>query len=237
MRLGALVSVLVLSLVSGAAFAAEPAPPQPFVSRDDQFAINFPAPPKVEEFTYISEYKSPWKAHRYTSEYMGFRYVMTVVDMSTTALTQDRDQYRNVGRAGNERRGSMAYAASQLRPTGKVTVDAYDELQVIPGHKLDITLPDGRTNIVEIHIHDKRLYILEIFSPPGEVPGYDVQTSLQILDKNGNVPRYRDMDYSFPDYMQVQSALPLGQEQAAPPGWTGAEAQPQTQQGAAPRRP
>ena len=226
MRRAVLGSLLALCVSAGLALAAEVGP-KPFVSREDQFALNFPTPPRVEEFTYVSEYKSPWKAHRYTSDYMGFRYVMTVVDMSTTGLTQDRDQYRNVGRAGNERRGSMAYAASVLRQTGKVTVDAYEELQVIPGHKLDIALPDGRMKIVEIHIHDKRLYVLEIFSPAGEVPGYDVQSSLQLLDKQGNVPRYRDMAYSFPDNMQVQSALPLGAEQNTPVGWTGAEAAPQ----------
>jgi hypothetical protein len=108
-----------------------------------------------------------------------------------------------------------------------VTVDAFEELLVIPGQTLEIALPDGRINIVEINSHDKRLYVLEIFSPAGEVPGYDVQSSLQILDKQGNVPRYRDMDYSFPDNMQVQSNLPLGAEQNTPVGWTGAEAAPQ----------
>jgi hypothetical protein len=121
----------------------------------------------VEEFTYTSEYKSPWKARRYISERDGYRYVMTVVDMSTTVLVAGRDQFRNVGRPGNEKRGAMAHAASNLRQTGKVTLDLYDELQVIPGHKLEIELPDGRQNIVEIHPHGNFLYILECPQPAG----------------------------------------------------------------------
>jgi hypothetical protein len=217
MRVAGLLSLLALCLFASPVFAADAPAPKAYVSREDRFALNFPTPPKVEEFTYTSEYKSPWKARRYTSEDKGYRYVMTVVDMSTTGLTRDRDQFRNVGRPGNERRGAMAFAAANLRKTGKVLVDGYEELQVIPGHKLDIELADGRVNLVEMHIHDKRLYILEIFSPPGEVPGYDVQSSLELLDAEGMVPRYRDNDYSFPDNMQIQSRVPQGQE-FVPPG-------------------
>lgn len=201
-------------LVAGDAGAAA------FVSREDRFAVNFPTPPKVEEFTYLSEYKSPWKARRYISEQNGYRYVMTVVDMSTTALTRDRDQFRNVGRPGNERRGAVAFAANSLRNTGKVRLEGYEELQVIPGYKLEIVLPDGRENLVEIHAHGKFLYILECISPPGEVPGYDVQSSLELLDENGMVVRYVDNGYSYPD-RPVQSRTPRGQdlvgEEPAPP--------------------
>ena len=201
---------MMVALCSGAALAAEAV--KPFISREDRFTLNFPTPPKVEEFTYTSEYGSPWKARRYISEHDGYRYIMTVVDMSTTALTRDRDQFRNVGRPGNEKRGAMAHAATNLRQSGKVTLDAYDELQVIPGHRLEIELADGRQNIVQMHAHGPFLYILEAISPPGAVPGYDVQSSLELLDGEGMVPRYRDNDYSFPDNMQIQSRTPVGQE-------------------------
>jgi hypothetical protein len=167
-----------------------------YINREDRFAFVVPAEPAIEDFTYVTEYKSNLPARRYTVDHEDYRYIMTVVDMSTTDLTEDRDQFRNVGRHGNEIRGAMAFAATELRRTGEVTLDAYDELQVIPGHKLEITLPDGRQNIVEIHTHMQRLYILECISPPGAVPGYDVQASLQILDADGNVPRYAD--WSFP---------------------------------------
>jgi hypothetical protein len=107
----------------------------------------------------------------------------------------------------------MAYAATQLRQTGKVTLDGYDELQVIPGHKLEIELANGGMNIVEIHPHGNFLYILECISPPGMVPGYDVQSSLELLDAEGNVPRYQDMERTFPDLMPVASRTPHGRPQ------------------------
>jgi hypothetical protein len=184
-----------------------------YVNRRDRFALNLPGQPRIEEITYLSAAKSPWKARRYTAEGDGYRYVMTVVDMSTSALTPDRDQYRNVARPGSEKRGAMAYAATQLRQTGKVTLDGYDELQVIPGHKLEIELPNGGMNIVEIHPHGNFLYILECISPPGMVPGYDVQSSLELLDAEGGVPRYQDMERTFPDLMPVASRTPHGRPQ------------------------
>lgn len=200
-----------------------------YVNREDQFSIVFPFFPKIEAFTYMSEYESPWKANRYTSEYDGYTYIMTVVDMSTSALTADDDRFRNVGRPGNERRGAMAHAAAEFRKTGVVTLDAYEELQVIPGHKLEIDLPDGRKNIVEIHIHDKRLYILECISPPGAIPGYDVQGSLAILNADGVAMRYQDNDYSFPDHMPLARAFApsgVGADTGAGPTTTPETAQP-----------
>jgi hypothetical protein len=179
-----------------------------YVNRQDRFALNLPGQPRTEEFTYVSQAKSPWKARRHTAERDGYRYVMTVVDMSTSWLTPDKDQFRNVERPGNEKRGAMAYAATQLRQTGKVTLDTYMELQVIPGHMLEIELPDGRQNVVEIHRLGDFLYILECISPPGALPGYDVQTSLELLDADGNVPRYQDNDRSFPDLVPVASRTP-----------------------------
>lgn len=195
MRLGSFVSAALALLFSTSVFAADD-PWITYVSAQDRFALNLPGQPKIEEFTYTSEYNSPWKARRYTVDYQGYVYRMSVVDMSTTVLTAAIDQFRNVGRPGNEKRGAMAFALANLRKTGQVTLDTYDQLQVIPGYKLDIILPDGRQNTVALHTHFHLLYILEIFSPKDAVPGYDVQSSLELLDGQGNVPRY--VDDGFP---------------------------------------
>lgn len=194
MRFAILVSAALAILFANPASAADN-PWITYVNRQDRFAINLPGQPKIEEFTYTSEYKSPWKARRYTVEHEGYIYRMTVVDMSTTILTAEIDQFRNVGRPGNEKRGAMAFAATNLRKTGQVTLDTYDQLQVIPGHKLEIILPDGRQNIVELHTHYDFLYIQECISPKDAVPGYDVQSSLELLDANGGVPRYEDAGF------------------------------------------
>jgi hypothetical protein len=182
---------------------ADNAPWGTYVARQDRFVLNLPARPRVEEFTYMSAAGSPWKARRYISEHQGYRYVMTVVDTSTSRLAPGVDAFRNTARPGSERAGALAHAAFNLRKTGKVTADSYEELQVIPGHKLDIELPDGRVNLVEIHQHYDFLYILECISPKDAVPGYDVQSSLELLDGEGNVPRYQDNDRTFPAFVTM----------------------------------
>src|SRR3954464_8658432 len=87
MRLALAISAVLALLVSFPGFAADAADPWfTYKNQQDRFDLNLPAQPKVEEFTYPSEYKSPWKARRYTVDYQGFTYRMTAVDMSNSVL-------------------------------------------------------------------------------------------------------------------------------------------------------
>ena len=162
-----------------------------YVNKDDLFSINFPGQPKVESFTYVSEYHSQLPAHRYTAEREGAQYRVTVVNMTRTDYEPEHQ--------GNEWRGSVAHAATVLRQTGKVTFDAYQEVNVIPGQALHITLPDGRRNFVQINFHARKLYILEAIVPPAAAPPDQFVASLAIIDRDGNVLRYEDNNYAFPD--------------------------------------
>jgi hypothetical protein len=162
-----------------------------YVNKDDLFSINFPGQPKVESFIYVSEYKSNLPAHRYTAEREGAQYRVTVVDMERTDY---KPQYQ-----GNEWRGAVAHAATVLRQTGKVTFDAYQEVNVIPGHALHVTLPDGRRSFAQINFHAKKLYILEAIVPERAPPPDQFVASLAITDRDGNPLRYEDNNYAFPD--------------------------------------
>ena len=190
MRLARLIPAAAVLLISGSALAQGW-----FEYRNtmDLFAVNMPAEPRVEEFTYVTEYGSHMPARRYIADYRGGAYTMTVVDMRVTE--------RGRGRQGTELRGSIGYAATQLRHTGDVTYDAYGEINVIPGHQLQITLPDGRRNFVQIMLHYRRLYIAEAIVPGNQPPPALFQASIELLDEQGNVPRYQDNDYSFPDHI------------------------------------
>jgi hypothetical protein len=170
-----------------------------YVKRQDRFAVNFPAPPRVEEFVFTSAQGSPWKARRYVAEADGFRYSLSVVDTSTTSLTPDNDAFRNTARPGSERGGAIAFAAWNVRKSGTVTTDSYAERQVIPGYRIEVTLPDGRRNLAEIYQHDKLFYLWEVTAPRGANPANAMQASLQMLDANGNVPVYQDNQRTFPD--------------------------------------
>jgi hypothetical protein len=177
---------------------------------EERFEVNFPHEPAVSEFTYITEYGSRLPAKKFEAkDPRGTLYRMTVVNMQTTE--------RDPNRQGNELRGSIAKAATDLRQTGKVTLDAYAETNVIPGHQLQITLPDGSRNFAQIHLHMRRLYIMEGIAPPGAPPPAVYQASLAILDQNGNSPRYQDNNYSFPEGTTAGRAN-AGANGAAGPG-------------------
>ena len=212
MRLALIISAALAFLISPPMFAAEDSW-FTYVSREDRFALNLPGQPNIEEFTFVSEYGSPWQARRHTLEHEGYMHRMTVVDMSTTVLTADSD----AGSPGFEKRGAMAFAAASLRKTGEVILDTYDQVQVIPGLKLEITLPDGRLNLVELHIYDELLYIQESISPSDAIPAYDVQSSMELLNADLIVPRYQNT--GFPGPVPVAS---LAQRvNAAPDGFEG----------------
>lgn len=170
-----------------------------YINLEERFAVNLPAEPRVEEFTYISEYYSELPARRYTVDHNDQQYRVTVVDMSGTDLTADNEKIRNLGRHEDELGGAIAFAATQLRREGTVTLDAYNTLQYIPGHRLHVTLPDGRVNYAVIHLHEERLYILECTVPEGAAPPNYVLETLELLDAEGYVPRYQFN--SFPGFV------------------------------------
>ena len=191
MRFLRLIPAALVLVLSAPAFAADWIE---YENRGEFFRINMPGEPKVEEFVYTSEYGSKLPAKRFTAQNGEEHYSVVVVDMNTT----DRPPgYSH----GNELRGAIAYAATQIRKTGNVTLDAYTEIDVIPGMALQVTLPNGRRNYAAIHQHARRLYIIEATVPdrPDVPPPTQFQASLQILDQDGNQLRYRDDNYSFPD--------------------------------------
>ena len=209
MRFVGVLSAAALALcVSGAALAQGWFD---YVNKESMFSVNFPKEPRVEDFTYTSEYKSKLNAKRFIAEHNGATYTVTVVDMSRTDY---RPQYH-----GNELRGAVAYAATQLRQTGKVTFDAYQEINVIPGHALQITLPDGKRNFVAIHLHAKKLYIAEAVVAANMPPPALFQASFQITDGEGRALRYVDNNHSFPDGRVLARR---GNENVAPPGTAAA---------------
>lgn len=213
MRFTVLVAAAWAFLVSPTAIAADDSW-FTYVSREDRFALNLQGEPSVEEFTFVSEYGSPWPARRHTLEHDGYTHRMTVVDMSTTSLTDDSE----AASPGLERRGAMAFSAANLRKTGEVILDTYDQVQVIPGLKLEIILPDGRLNLVELHIYEHLLYIQESISPPDSIPAYDVQSSLELLNGDLIVPRYENTGFPGPVPVAML-AQPITSVPAELEGW------------------
>jgi hypothetical protein len=95
--------------------------------------------------------------------------------------------------------GAVAWEAWNIRKRGgRITYDAYEQIDRIPGHQLQIDNADRTRTTVAIHQLHKRLYILEATGPPNS-PGLVLfQMSLMILDENGKRIRFEQDDEGNP---------------------------------------
>jgi hypothetical protein len=214
MRATRLLALVPLLLAASAAFAQ--AQWAEFTDKADRFTIAFPAAPRVENFTYVTEYVSHVPAHRYVASDGATRYTLTVVDMTTTE--------RKPASHGIEMRGAIQFAATALRRTGVVTADNYAEAWGVPGQVLQISLPNNARVYAHIYFVNKHLYILEAVAPAG-APPLAFFTALTFLDANGNPLSFVDNNYSFPESGPLLRGAPgtpgtvdpSGGGQASPP--------------------
>jgi hypothetical protein len=141
--------------------------------------VSFPSQPTVKEITYQGERGKPLPARVYSAQDGASRYSVTVVDYTTASI--------------NDVPGSIAWEAWNFRRRGgQVTQDTFANVDRIPGHELHITNPDGSHTFAQIHLHKRRLYILEADIPPNtSTPGAVLFIqSLSILDEEGRRIRY-----------------------------------------------
>lgn len=173
-----------------------------YVSRADFFAVNFPAEPKVQDTTYRTQYFITLPARVYSHVDGPNRYAVTVVDYSD-AGTLHAERLKNCktdlgdGDSCNDPtrtdvRGAIVYATwNFLQRDAKLTHFTFTTADLVEGHQLQLTNPDGSRTFAAIHMHENRLYILEgTVAARAPAPGL-FQQSLQFLDKAGNRIRYQ----------------------------------------------
>jgi hypothetical protein len=166
-----------------------------YVNLEDQFTVNFPEDPTITESPYLSEYQSHFTARKYAASDGTADYEITVVDMANSE--------RAPGLRGNEWRGAVAFEAAKMRRTGEVTLDAYNEINVVPGIRLQLNLPDGRRQFSTIHFCYHNLYIITATAPANVPPPAIFIDSFSVVDGEGNSIRFLDEDYSFPDRIPI----------------------------------
>jgi hypothetical protein len=168
-----------------------------YVNRGDRFKVDVPAPPKVEDITWHSEYGADFPGHVYTVADGSNRYSVTVIDYSDSekihAARQNRQRAETNGAYWLvDIAGAMDYAATRFRQREgvKVTYDAYRYIDLISGHELQLTNPDQSRTSVGIYMHENRLYIIEATVPKGMPPPLLFTQTLAFLDEAGNQVRY-----------------------------------------------
>ena len=173
-----------------------------YISREDFFSVSFPGEPTVEQITYPTEYRISLPGRVYSYEQGPYRYSVTVVDYtgaidihlarneSCRAAGGDGDLCQDDG--PEDIRGAIVYASWNIMNREDVDVDlyAYYNSDLVEGHNIRLTNPDGSRTSAVVHMHENRLYILEATVPRGApAPGL-FQISLQFLDSEYNRVRY-----------------------------------------------
>jgi len=203
MRLFPLLPVSLLVFLTAPAYAQEFID---FVSREDRFTVNMPGTPTMTDIKWESEYGSVFPGRVYTAVRNGFagpeKYTVTVIDYSDA----ERQYYSRPHPPSFQQEeywmmdimGSIQYAATKLyrfKPGVKITHDAWHYIDLVEGHQLNLTNPDGTRTFVAIYLHENRLYILDGTVPAnGPEPGLFTQ-SLSFRDAEGRRVRY-DQIYS-----------------------------------------
>lgn len=196
MRLIPLVLATSLVLASAPALAQEWIE---YVSREDFFAVNFPAQPEVHAITYETEYglALPGRAHRVAIGTS--RYSVTVIDYTNTeALHTARlrgCKEADVNLCTNnwvaDVRGAMDYAVrSYLQKAAKVTDYAYYNAERVEGRRIQLLNADASRTFVAVNMHENRLYIIEGTVPANAPPPGLFQQSIGFVDKQGIRVRY-----------------------------------------------
>lgn len=179
-----------------------------YVSRESRFSVNFPGEPQMREIMYPSEYGAVFPGRVYTSNDGPNRYSVTVIDYTNAEkIHAERKNKTQADSLPNywqiDVQASIAYAATQLRQrSAKVTYDAWHYIDLISGHQLQMTNPDGTRTFAGIYLHESRLYILDATVPADAPPPGLFQQSLTLLDEKGNRVRY--------NYIYSNRLPPLG---------------------------
>jgi hypothetical protein len=152
-----------------------------YFNYEEKFSVNLPGEPTIEEVNIVSQRGDTYPQKIFRASDGNTDYVVKVINYADAVVSDVR--------------ASIQWEAWQYREAarmngGVVTFDGYAQVDRIEGHQLQITNPDESHTYVAIHLHDRRLYVLEATVPPGLPLPMLFQVSLQILDDEGERIRY-----------------------------------------------
>jgi len=167
-----------------------------YTDQSQFFSVNFPGEPEIREVPYPSEYGATFPSRVYTVQSGENFYSVTVVDYTNAQrvyleLPDKTDEASSRWLWLYDQLGAPAYAARQFRLRGgEVTFDAWNHIDFVEGHQLQITNQDQSRTFAGLYLHHNRLYILEATVPSDALPQGLFQQSLTFLDEDGVRIRY-----------------------------------------------
>lgn len=173
-----------------------------YTSREDRFMVPAPGAPRIETITWDSEYGARFPGRVYSWAQGRNRYSVTVIDYTDAERIHAAiDHVAYQGGPGYwtiDIMASIDYAAARYRqkPGVTVTYDAWNYIERVTGHALQLTNPDKTRSYVGIYLHENRLYVLDATAPPDAAPPIIFQQSFGFLDAAGNPVQYKEFYFN-----------------------------------------
>jgi len=169
LRLGLAALIAVAAMFASSGAVAQPWPE--YVNREYRFMLNFPAAPMESDGAYVASDGTAHGARVFSVDEGTSRYRMAVVRFSD-----------ELGDAEAE----IDHAANLVRARGQVLHDALASYDGVPGQELNVSGPEGQQIYANVLYHDHILYIAEAEVSAEAPPPVRFQTSVVILDEEGN---------------------------------------------------
>jgi hypothetical protein len=166
-----------------------------YVNKDDLFSVSVPCKFTVKDIVWATEYDSKVPGHVYGCKDGANEYEMSVINYTDIekirAAQEHTDAATGVVYAKIDLFASVDYACTRLRnEAAKVTYDAWHYMNLIPGHELQYTLPDGRRVYAAAYLHEYRLYIMKATIPAKGIPPLLYTQSFSAVRPDGTAIRY-----------------------------------------------
>lgn len=142
-----------------------------YVNREYRFMLNFPVAPIEEDGTYVSSDGTNHASRVFSADEGTNHYRMTVVRFSDELADAEAE---------------IDHAADLVRARGEVLHDALASYDGVPGQELNVSGPEGQQIYANVLYHDHILYIAEAEVSAEAPPPVRFQTSVVILDVEGN---------------------------------------------------
>lgn len=170
--------------------------PDDYVNKDDLFSVSVPCKFTVKDILWATEYDSKVPGHVYSCKDGDNQYEMSVInytDIEKIRAAQDHTDAASQGvYAKIDLFASVDYASTKLRnEAAKVTYDAWRYINLIPGHELQYTLPDGRRVYAGAYLHEYRLYVMKATVPAKGIPPLLYTQSFAVIRPDGTPIRYQ----------------------------------------------
>jgi hypothetical protein len=180
----------------GGATQTADANPDDYLNKDDLFSVSVPCKFTVKDIVWATEYDSKVPGHVYSCKDGDNEYEMSVINYTDIEKIRAAQEHTDAASQGVYAKidllASVDYASTKLRnEAAKVTYDAWRYINLIPGHELQYTLPDGRRVYAEVYLHEYRLYVMKATVPAKGIPPLLYTQSFAVIRPDGTPIRYQ----------------------------------------------